>query len=164
MTGIAAATAAAPAPASASMDAMSMLSSAVGMASEAVDDLFAKVKPKKARARRRPSTESVPAAPAASTDRMYAVLMTQKANGSFRLSPALEQWLGSVVDAVRRAAGEHGEEQVVTAVVIALLERDEEARRDEWRPAVRKARKWLQRSGVPEIDALALLEDRATAV
>jgi hypothetical protein len=90
-------------------------------------------------------------------DRLYALLMTQKADGSFRWSPVLEEWLGSLAAAIRRAADEHGEALVATSVAVALLERDEAARQDEWRPAVRKAGKWLRRSGSGVFDAEAAL-------
>ena len=78
-------------------------------------------------------------------DRLYALLMTQKADGSFRLSEELMRWLAEDLAAVERAAREHGEAVVATAVAVALFERDEAGREDEWRPAARKARKWLAR-------------------
>jgi hypothetical protein len=42
---------------------------------------------------------------------------------------------------------------VATSLAVALLERDEASRQDEWRPAVGKARKWLRRSGAAGFDA-----------
>ncbi|MEE8525878.1 MAG: hypothetical protein V3T72_18230, partial [Thermoanaerobaculia bacterium] len=86
------------------------------------------------------------AAPGAS-DRLYALLMTQKADGSFRWSPVLEEWLGFAAAEIRRAFDQHGEALIATSIAVALLERDEATRQDEWRPAVRKARKWLRRPG-----------------
>ena len=94
-------------------------------------------------------------------DRLYALLMTQKANGSFHLSPILEDWLGSDLAAVESAAAEHGEAEVATAVAVALLERDMASRSGEWQPAARKARKWLESQGA-DFDAEALLAKPVT--
>ncbi len=135
-------------------------------ATAAVGDLFGRWGAKKQSARRPPrpaaafeeplmaAEEPVADAP---SDRLYDLLMTQNADGSFPLSPALEDWLGDALGAVRGAAGEHGEAWVVTAVVVAVLERDEPGRADEWRPAVTKARRWLRRQGATDFDAPALL-------
>lgn len=98
-----------------------------------------------------------------SDDRLWALLMTQKADGSFLLSPVLEEWLGPAFAAIERAAGDHGEALVATAVAVALLERDEASRADEWRPAARKARKWLARQG-SSFDAGAVLGEGLSAV
>ena len=57
------------------------------------------------------------------TDRLFELLMTQQADGSFRLSPVLQQWLGQRWPAVKAAAEHHGEALVATAVVVALLRR-----------------------------------------
>ena len=53
------------------------------------------------------------------TDRLFELLMTQQADGSFRLSPVLQQWLGQRWPAVKAAAEHHGEALVATAVVVA---------------------------------------------
>lgn len=102
-----------------------------------------------------------PAPASQDSDRLYDLLMTQWADGSFLLSPVLEDWLGTALTGVREAAGQHGEALVVTAAVLAILERDEAAREDEWRPAARKARLFLERQG--GFDASALLAPRAKA-
>ena len=120
-------------------------------------DFFAAEEP----ASDRPAITGAPASGTAgaegSDDRVWALLMTQKADGSFLLSPVLEEWLGSAFAAVERAAGDHGEALVATAVAVALLERDEASRADEWRPAVKKARRWLARQG-SSFDAGAVLD------
>ncbi len=103
------------------------------------------------------------AAEPATDDRVWGLLMTQKADGSFRLSPVLEEWLGSAYAAAERAAGDDGEAVVATAVAVALLERDEASRADEWRPAVKKARKWLARQG-SSFDPDTVLGERAVRV
>ncbi|MCC6621542.1 MAG: VWA domain-containing protein [Deltaproteobacteria bacterium] len=87
-------------------------------------------------------------------DRLYDVLLTQGPDGAFTLSPPLAAWCGDRADRVRTAAAADGEARVATAVVLFLLERDEGARRDEWRAAADKARAFLQRAGA--FDAAAL--------
>jgi hypothetical protein len=87
------------------------------------------------------------ARPAAAEDRLYELLLTQKADGSFPLSPVLGEWLGSALAAVEEAAARYGEAVVATSLALALLERDEAKRRDEWRSAAEKARGWLSRQG-----------------
>jgi Ca-activated chloride channel family protein len=84
--------------------------------------------------------EHTPEAP----DRLYDLLMTQRADGRFESSPALLRWLG-LERAARLAAAiaEVGEAAVVTALVVLLLEREAQDRGAEWRPAVHKARRWL---------------------
>ena len=79
--------------------------------------------------------------------RLFELLMTQQADGSFRLSPVLQQWLGQRWPAVQAAAGHHGEALVATAVVVALLAREAANRADEWGPAVAKAQHWLAQQG-----------------
>ncbi len=93
----------------------------------------------------------------ATEDRLYELLMTQAADGSFPLGEVLRRWLDEDLAGVERAASEHGEAVVATAVAVALLERDAGDRIDEWRPAARKARQWLARQGV-EFDACQLLK------
>ena len=80
-------------------------------------------------------------------DRLFELLMTQQADGSFRLSPVLQQWLGQRWPAVKAAAEHHGEALVATAVVVALLAQEAADRADEWGPAVAKAQHWLAQQG-----------------
>jgi Ca-activated chloride channel family protein len=84
---------------------------------------------------------------ATTADRLFELLMTQHADGSFRLSPILQQWLGQRWPAVKAAAEHHGEALVATAVVIALLAQEAADCADEWGPAVAKARHWLAQQG-----------------
>jgi Ca-activated chloride channel family protein len=84
---------------------------------------------------------------ATTADRLFELLMTQQADGSFRLSPALQQWLGQRWPAVKAAAEHHGEALVATAVVVALLAQEAADRADEWGPAVAKAQHWLAQQG-----------------
>ena len=83
----------------------------------------------------------------ATADRLFELLMTQQADGSFRLSPVLQQWLGQRWQAVKTAAEHHGEALVATAVVVALLAQEAADRADEWGPAVAKAQHWLAQPG-----------------
>src|SRR5262245_32813739 len=80
-------------------------------------------------------------------DRLFELLMTQQADGSFRLSPVLQQWLGQRWPAVKAAAEHHGEALVATAVVVALLTQEAADCADEWGPAVAKAQHWLAQQG-----------------
>jgi Ca-activated chloride channel family protein len=84
---------------------------------------------------------------ATTADRLFELLMTQHADGSFRLSPIFQQWLGQRWPAVKAAAEHHGEALVATAVVIALLAQEAADCADEWGPAVAKARHWLAQQG-----------------
>jgi len=84
---------------------------------------------------------------AITVDRLFELLMTQQADGSFRLSPILQQWLGQRWPAVKAAAEHHGEGPVATAVVVALLAQEAADRADEWGPAVAKAQYWLAHQG-----------------
>ena len=91
-----------------------------------------------------------------SSDRLFDLLMTQKADGSFARSPELSAWLGDRDGKVADAIAKHGEAAVVTAVVIALLEMEAADRESEWRPAVTKAKRWLADNPVA-FDAAAVL-------
>lgn len=90
------------------------------------------------------------------TDRLFELLLSQQADGSFRMTAILEIWLGTRVGAVKQAIATHSEALVVTAVVVALLAKEASARQAEWTPAVRKAKRWLDKQG-QEFDAGALL-------
>jgi hypothetical protein len=83
---------------------------------------------------------------AAPIDRVFDLLMTQRADGSFATSATLATWLGSErAEWMAQAIESHGAAVVVTTVIIALFEREEPTRQSEWRPAVRKATTWLQK-------------------
>jgi hypothetical protein len=84
---------------------------------------------------------------ATATDRLFELLMTQQADGSFRFSPVLQHWLGQRWPAIKAAAEHHGEALVATAVVVALLAQEAADRADEWSPAVAKAQHWLAQQG-----------------
>ncbi len=131
----------------------------------AVNGLFERLRPR-ARAPQPPPDVPLEATlgdAEVAVDLLYEVLMTQQADGSFPLSEALAERLGRRLPAVERAAAEHGAAVVATAVVVALCERHEADRADEWRPAVRKARRWLERRG-GGFDAASLVEDGMPAV
>jgi Ca-activated chloride channel family protein len=94
--------------------------------------------------------------PSEPSDRVFELLMTQRADGSFPISRELTSWLDAETNArLREAAKAHGEAVAATALVIALLARDEPARETEWRPAVTKAKAWL--AGQPTFDAARVL-------
>jgi len=80
-------------------------------------------------------------------DRLFELLMTQQADGSFRLSAVLQHWIGQRWQAVKAAAEQHGEALVATAVVVVLLAQEAADRADEWGPAVAKAQRWLAQQG-----------------
>jgi len=76
-------------------------------------------------------------------DRLYALLATQRADGHFEASDPLKSWLDDRA-AFDAAVAQHGEAIVATAVALAILERKiGEGYRDEWRPAAKKAQRWL---------------------
>jgi hypothetical protein len=78
------------------------------------------------------------------SDRLYDLLMTQRANGSFAESPALLALLGAERLARWTQARASADERIaITSLVVRLLEREHSAREAEWRPAVRKAKAWL---------------------
>jgi len=84
---------------------------------------------------------------ATTADRLFELLMTQQADGSFRLSTVLQHWLGQRWRGVKAAVQHHGEALVATAVVVALLTQEATDRADEWGPAVAKAQRWLAQQG-----------------
>jgi len=82
----------------------------------------------------------------ATSDVVYDLLMTQRADGSFLHSPALQTLLGTERAArLSIAVTSENEALVVTATAIALLEREHSDRESEWRPAVTKAKGWLKK-------------------
>jgi hypothetical protein len=83
----------------------------------------------------------------AAPDRLFDLLMTQKADGRFARSRWLDFWLGARGAKLDEAIAAHGEAIAVTAVVIALLARDEASREAEWKPAVTKAKAFLAAQG-----------------
>ena len=105
-----------------------------------------------------------PAAAARSTGRpappdlLFALLMTQRADGSFARSFVLTAWLGPEREAHLGAAlASAGVEEAIaiTATVLHLLQREHSDREDEWRPAAAKARAWLAKQPA-QFDASAL--------
>ena len=90
------------------------------------------------------------------SDRLFELLLSQRADGSFPLSKILEIWLGTRIGAVKAAIAEHGEALVVTSVVVALVGTEARSRQAEWTPAVRKAKRWLAQQAVA-IDGAGLL-------
>lgn len=107
--------------------------------------------PPAARAPAAPSLDAMPmsshASAATDSDRLFELLLGQRADGSFHMTSVLEIWLGKRIGAVRTAIDQHGEALVVTAVVVALLAREASERAAEWTAAVRKAKRWLGKQG-----------------
>jgi hypothetical protein len=104
---------------------------------------------------------TVDAPPAASAfeapDRLFDLLMTQRADGSFPVSPVLRDWLGSErAERMSKACAQHGEALVVTSVVIELIQLDEARRASEWTPALAKARGFCAKQVAP-FDPAAIL-------
>ena len=102
-----------------------------------------------------PPDELVPSPP----DRLYDLLMTQRADGSFPLSRVLSDWLGSArSERLRQACAQHGEALVVTSVAMGLIARDEPERASEWTPALSKARAFCLKQGatfaLAEVEAI----------
>ena len=83
----------------------------------------------------------------AAPDRLFDLLMTQKADGHFARSRWLDFWLGARRAKLDEAIAAQGEAIAVTAVVIALLAHDESSREAEWKPAVTKAKAFLAAQG-----------------
>jgi Ca-activated chloride channel family protein len=93
-----------------------------------------------------PRPAPAPAAPAAAPD-LYALLSTQGFDGHFAWSEALSWRLGLLADEARALCAAHP--HAATRLVIAVLERHEAGREDEWRAAVAKARRALGTQVVP---------------
>jgi Ca-activated chloride channel family protein len=83
---------------------------------------------------------------ASAIDPLFELLLTQKADGSFLLSPVLEQMLGSSLAAVQSAIATDGEAVVITAVVLELLSRRFATRKGEWKPAAKKMKRWIKKA------------------
>lgn len=90
------------------------------------------------------------------SDRLFDLLMTQKADGRFETSAELTAWLGARADRLSDAIARHTEPVAVTALVLALLEREAEDRESEWRLAADKATAWLGDRGA-DVDVDTLL-------
>ena len=89
-------------------------------------------------------TRYAPPPPPASVDHLFDVLMTQRADGSFARSAALDAWLGPERSKRLAVALAGSDERVaITALVLHELQRAHADREDEWRPAAAKARAWL---------------------
>jgi len=83
--------------------------------------------------------------------KIYAVLLTQKADGSFSWTPELNALLGSdLAMEVQKEVEKHGEELVSTISIISFLEQKMDQFKDEWDLAIKKAKKWLE--GSPNVD------------
>ncbi|MDX2184305.1 MAG: VIT domain-containing protein [Gemmatimonadaceae bacterium] len=80
-------------------------------------------------------------------DVLLAVLMTQRADGSFGRSPTLAALVGPIIDRVDAVAAEYDDAVLITAVVIYCVEKSYPGRRDEWGLAVEKARAFLAGRG-----------------
>ena len=85
-------------------------------------------------------------------DRLFALLMTQNADGSFAMSLHLENWLGSRSATIKSEAKQNP--AIVTAVVLALLQKEASQHQAEWKRAATKARTYLQKHGNPNADHL----------
>lgn len=94
--------------------------------------------------------------PVKASDRLYDLLLTQQADGSFALVPALLDWLGAAEPKIREASRVHGESVVATAAALFLLARDEAKRESEWRLAAQKAETWLRKQGTT-VDIQAII-------
>jgi len=87
-------------------------------------------------------------------DPLYALLLTQAANGSFAAGPLV---LAAVRDvpAFEALVATYGEAPVATAIVLALLARDHGDRQGEWKAAADKAQRYLASLAVIEPAALS---------
>jgi len=88
---------------------------------------------------------------------LYDLLLTQRADGAFPWSMDLAACLGDRVSDARRAMKTAADaDVVVTAIVLAVLERDFGADEEQWRGAADKARRWLSAQAT-SFDAAAFL-------
>lgn len=87
-----------------------------------------------------PSPASAPAAPA--PDKVYAILLLQQVDGSFPV--AVLALLGVERSRLATLISQHGERATFTTLVLHVLDRDHRDRKDEWRAAAEKARRFLE--------------------
>lgn len=81
-------------------------------------------------------------------DRLFGLLMSQRADGSFPVSDDLRGWLGARWASVEAAMTASADAQVfVTALVVALLKKEASGRSGEWAAAASKAERWLAGRG-----------------
>ena len=80
-------------------------------------------------------------------DRLFGLLMTQKADGSFLLGTELHNWLGTRAPKVKQESKQNP--VIVTAVVVALLEKEAPNNQAEWKRAMDKAKAYLAKNGNP---------------
>ncbi len=83
------------------------------------------------------------------TEVLFAVLMTQRAEGSFPLSDHLLRWLGEKAAVVSAQARRSGERLIATTAVLLWLDLRAGNRRVEWVRAAQKAQHWLSQQPNP---------------
>ncbi|MDQ3036819.1 MAG: hypothetical protein M3Y87_30780, partial [Myxococcota bacterium] len=133
-------------------------SPAVGGVARMRDALFGGASAKKAKGGASSEGAMLERATDGGADRVFDLLMTQKADGRFERTPTLDAWLGAARRAPLDAAiATHGEALACTAVVIALLEAEAADRDSEWRPAVDKAKAWLAAKGA-SVDGASIVQ------
>ena len=89
----------------------------------------------------RPSA-SAPASRSEASDPLYDLLLLQSADGSF--SRAILAHIPGLLPKLEAAIVAHGEANVLTSLVLFILEREHRDRKDEWRAAAEKARRFLE--------------------
>ena len=89
-----------------------------------------------------------PEAEAADGVELFDLLMEQRADGRFELTPIVARWLADRADRVRAASPATPEAVAVTASVLHLLATEHAGEESTWGPAADKARSWL--AGRPE--------------
>ena len=89
-------------------------------------------------------------------DKVFDLLMTQRADGSFPLSAALNKWLGEMDKDKAEILKEEVDKNpvIITAVVVAVLEKKAARHQAEWKRAAQKARAYLQKNGNPSVEHL----------
>lgn len=99
-----------------------------------------------------PARRARPSAAAHLSDTIYDLLALQEVDGSFP-ERALTL-LALHRPALEPLIAEHGAPAVITAAVLFILERDHRARKDEWRAAADKARRFVDRFGTIDVAEL----------
>ena len=89
-----------------------------------------------------------PEPPREKIDKVYALLMTQNADGSFSMSSTLREWLGRTLKQPLKSKEE------ITAVVVKMLTTHAVEYQKEWQKAVNKAKLFLTKNGNPNVDQL----------